>query len=361
MMLTHNTDQLYAALVDRDPTYEGRAFVGVTTTGIFCRLTCPARKPKRENAQFFSTTDACIEAGFRPCKRCKPLASSREVDPIVDRLLTALNDAPSKRWSEADVIALGIDPSTARRNFRKAFGATFLEVARMRRVRAGAEARKNGEKTVEAQLEAGFESSSGFRSAFAKILGKAPGSFTGKESLKADFLDTPLGPMIILADEKALWLLEFADRKAIGRQLQTAERDFGSSAGLGSTAVTDETKQQLSDYFEGQRADFDLPMAQFGTDFFRRVWDELCQIPLGTTRSYKEMAAAIGRPTAMRAVARANASNRLAIVVPCHRVIAANGDLAGYAGGTWRKSWMLDHERELGTRRSFQNGTLNAL
>ncbi|MEM0929813.1 MAG: trifunctional transcriptional activator/DNA repair protein Ada/methylated-DNA--[protein]-cysteine S-methyltransferase [Pseudomonadota bacterium] len=350
-MLLDNTDDLYAALVDRDPSYEGRVFVGVTTTGIFCRLTCPARKPKRENTQFFASTDACLEAGFRPCKRCKPLAASSDVDPVVERLLRALDADPLRRWSEADVTALGIDPSTARRNFRKAFGATFLEVARLRRIRAGAEARKKGEKTVDAQLEAGFESSSGFRSAFAKLLGRGPGTFTGGETLKADFFDTPLGPMIILADDKALWLLEFADRKAIGRQLQVTERDFGSPVGLGSTAITEETKRQVTAYFDGDQSHFDLPLASFGTDFFRTVWDELHRIPLGTTRSYKEMAEAIGRPTAMRAVARANASNRLALVVPCHRVIAANGDLAGYAGGTWRKSWILDHERKLGARR----------
>ncbi|MEO1657439.1 MAG: trifunctional transcriptional activator/DNA repair protein Ada/methylated-DNA--[protein]-cysteine S-methyltransferase [Pseudomonadota bacterium] len=349
-MLMDNADTLYQALVERDPSYEGRAFVGVTSTGIFCRLTCPARKPKRENTLFYESARDCVEAGFRPCKRCKPLSAASEVDPVVAKLLEALGTDPARRWSEADVIALGIDPSTARRNFRKAFGATFLEVARMRRVRAGAEARGKGDKTVEAQLEAGFESSSGFRSAFAKLLGRAPGTFTGHEALKADFFDTPLGPMIILADDEALWLLEFADRKAIGRQLQVAERDYGSQVGLGSTAVTEETKAQLTSYFAGQRRSFDLPMAQFGTPFFQDVWAELCRIPVGTTRSYKDMAEAIGRPTAMRAVARANASNRLAIVIPCHRVIAANGDLAGYAGGVWRKSWILDHERELGAQ-----------
>ncbi|MEO1041261.1 MAG: trifunctional transcriptional activator/DNA repair protein Ada/methylated-DNA--[protein]-cysteine S-methyltransferase [Pseudomonadota bacterium] len=353
MMLLDDTDDLYTALLERDPRFEGRVFVGVTTTGIFCRLTCPAKKPKKENTQFFDSVTSCIEAGFRPCKRCHPLRSANEADPVVEQLLEALEAAPLKRWSEADVAALGVDPSTARRKFRAAFGATFLEIARLRRVRAGAESRKKGEKTVEAQLEAGFESPSGFRSAFAKLLGRAPGSLTGKEDLKADFLDTPLGPMIVLADDKALWLLEFADRKAINRQLQVTERDFGAPIGLGTNDIIEEAKRQIAAYFDAKRNDFDLPLAQFGTPFFQTVWDELRHIPIGATRSYKELAEAIGRPTAMRAVARANASNRLAIVIPCHRVIAANGDLAGYAGGTWRKSWILQHEREIGPRRLF--------
>ncbi|MEM7740808.1 MAG: trifunctional transcriptional activator/DNA repair protein Ada/methylated-DNA--[protein]-cysteine S-methyltransferase [Pseudomonadota bacterium] len=352
-MLLEKTDDLYTALIERDPRFEGRVFVGVTTTGIFCRLTCPARKPKRENTRFFDSVTACIEAGFRPCKRCRPMASASQSDPIVEQLMTALEADPLKRWSENDVVAFGIDPSTARRKFRAAYGATFLEIARLRRLRAGAESRKKGEKTVDAQLDAGFESPSGFRSAFAKLLGRAPGSLTGGERLKADFLDTPLGPMIVLADDRALWLLEFADRKAIGRQLQMTERDFGASVGLGVTDIIEETKRQVSAYFDAKRESFDLPLAHFGTPFYRTVWEELCQIPIGTTRSYKEMAEAIGRPTAMRAVARANASNRLAIVVPCHRVIAANGDLAGYAGGSWRKSWILQHEREIGPCRSF--------
>lgn len=347
-MLNHATDDLlYKALVDRDPAFEGRAFVGVKTTGIFCRLTCPARKPKRENSVFFETAAACLEAGFRPCKRCRPLATAAALDPMVSELMDALEADPTKRWSEHDLKDRGLDPSTVRRAFRRTLGATFLETARLYRLRAAAKARQSGDTVMEAQHQAGFDSASGFRAAFAKLLGRAPGSFTGTEELHADFIDTPLGPMIAVADEDAVWLLEFADRKELPKELKTIEKEAGGPIGLGCPAALAKLKEQLDAYFDGERQTFSIKTKRWGTEFSNSVWAELCRIPPGTTRSYGEMAKILGRPTAMRAVARANASNRLAILVPCHRVIAADGKVSGYAGGVWRKTWLLEHERRM--------------
>lgn len=346
--LAHTSDdRLYDALVARDPQYDGRAFVGVKTTGIFCRLTCPARKPKRENSVFFETAAACMEAGYRPCKRCKPLASLAEPEPVVAALLKALEAEPARRWRESDVSALGYDPSTVRRAFRRALGATFLETARLYRLRAGAAARKDGAAVIDAQLEAGFESGSGFRAAFAKLLGRAPGSLSSTARIRADFIDTPLGPMIAVADDEAVWLLEFADRKELPKELASIEREADDAIGLGEGPILRQLKEELGAFFDGEDGGFTVKTRPYGTDFSRKVWAELCRIPPGTTRSYGEMAQHLGRPTAMRAVARANASNRLAIIVPCHRVIAADGTIAGYAGGVWRKSWLLEHEKRL--------------
>lgn len=153
-----DSETLYAALLARDETYEGRAYVGVTSTGIFCRLSCPARKPKRENCQFHATPGACIEAGFRPCKRCTPLAAAAGEDPMVQQLLAALEERPAYRWREGDVARMGFDPSTVRRSFRRHFGMTFLEMARQRRLREGFTTLKAGEPVIAAQIEAGFES-----------------------------------------------------------------------------------------------------------------------------------------------------------------------------------------------------------
>lgn len=347
-MMETDPDTLYDALLARDHGYEGRAWVGVQTTGIFCRFDCPARKPKRENVTFFDSVAACLDAGFRPCKRCCPLEPSTVQDPVVQTLLAALQADPLHRWTEDDLRARGIDPSTARRAFRRAFGATFLEIARLRRLRAGVEARAQGARVIDAQLEAGFESASGFREAFSRLMGRAPGTLSGAERLKADFIDTPLGPMIVVADEAQVWLLEFAGRKALATELKAVQREAKDPIGLGRTQATAHLAEDLARYFEGGSPSFTVPTAPYGSAFSNAVWAALRQIPPGTTCSYKDLAKAIDRPEAVRAVARANGANRLALIVPCHRVIGADGGLGGYGGGVWRKRWLIAHEREAG-------------
>ena len=340
-----NDDELYAALMARDSAYEGVAYVGVTSTGIFCRLTCPARKPKREHTQFFHTVAACMEAGFRPCKRCRPLASAAESNPLVKTLLDALENEPNRRWSEEDVTAMGFDPSTVRRAFKRQFDITFLEMARLTRVRSGAEALSGGGRVIDAQLDAGFESASGFRTAFARLLGRAPSELNGRELLKADWLETPLGTMIAVADRRALHLLEFFDRRALPTELKKLVRSARDAIGIGRYPPIDRIEAELAAYFRGESARFETPLAPRAGRFTRSVWSELQKIPPGATRSYGEIAAAIGQPSAVRAVARANGANQIAIVIPCHRVIGADGSLTGYGGGLWRKRWLIEHER----------------
>ncbi|MCB2109826.1 MAG: bifunctional transcriptional activator/DNA repair protein Ada [Defluviimonas sp.] len=341
-------DTLYAALLARDPRYDGRAFVAVASTGIFCRLTCPAPKPLRRNCHFFDSAAACAAEGFRPCRRCHPLGST---EPFVAELLEALQADPARRWSEAALAARGLDPSTVRRAFRRHFAMTFLDMARAARLRAGFGTLKDGGRVIEAQLEAGFASGSGFRAAFARLLGRAPGAFTGREMLKADWLDTPLGGMIAVSDARALHLLEFADRKALPTELKRLSALVKGDIGIGRTAQTDRIETELGAYFAGRSARFETPLALHGTAFTRAVWDLLRAIPPGATRSYSEIALALGRPQAVRAVARANGANQIAIAIPCHRVIGADGSLTGYGGGLWRK------ERLIALERSCSQGT----
>ena len=164
-----NDDVLYAALLARDADYEGKAYVGVTSTGVFCCLSCPARKPKRQNCVFFAGVVGCLEAGFRACKRCKPLAAADDPDPTVATLLAALAADPTRRWSEATIAQMGFYPSTVRRQFKRHFGTTFLALARDRRVRVAASLLAGGAQVVDAQLDAGFESASGFRAALSRL------------------------------------------------------------------------------------------------------------------------------------------------------------------------------------------------
>jgi AraC family transcriptional regulator, regulatory protein of adaptative response / methylated-DNA-[protein]-cysteine methyltransferase len=337
-------DVLYQALVDSDPSYEGRALVGVTSTGIFCRLVCPARNPLQKNCSFFETAADCLEAGFRPCKRCHPLGQSK--DPVIATPLAALESDPLRRWSETDVENMGLDPSTVRRTFKRQFGLTFLEMARLRRLKHGFRDLAEGKKVIDAQLTAGFDSPASFRKAFAKLLGVAPGTLTPEAMLKADWIETPIGPMIIVADKQALHLLEFADRKALPTELQKILRNTKGQLGIGRTKITDQTELELKQFFAGNRADFSVPLAYHGTDFTNTVWRALQNIPAGETRSYLDLAKSIDRPTATRAVARANGANQIALIIPCHRVIGADGSLTGYGGGLWRKQKLIELEKQ---------------
>lgn len=339
-------DTLYQALLDRDASFDGQAFVCVSSTGVFCRLTCPARKPKRENCTFFGTVGECIEAGYRPCKRCHPLQPMALADPAIATLLAALDERPDYRWRESDIIRMGFDLSTVRRSFKRQFGMTFLEMARQRRLRDGFETIADGGAVIEGQLVAGFGSASAFRAAFLKLMGRAPGNLSADPFLFADWIPTPLGDMISVACKSQLHLLEFFDRKALPKELGRLNSRAKGRLGIGRTAPSEQIKDELKAFFDGSSSEFQTPLAYHGSDFTGAVWDELRQIPPGETRSYSAIAASIGRPTAVRAVARANGANQIALVIPCHRVIGADGSLTGYGGGLWRKQKLLEIERQ---------------
>ena len=337
---------LYRALLARDEGYEGRAFVCVATTGIFCRLTCPARKPLPENCTFHATIGACIEAGFRPCKRCHPLQPAANADPVIGALLRALDDRPAYRFGEEDIARMGYDLSTVRRAFKRHFGMTFLEMARQRRLREGFETLYDGGKVIEAQQVAGFESASAFRAAFARLLGCAPGDIAGRGALLADWIATPLGDMIAISSGSHLHLLEFVERRALPTEIARLRQRAKGDLGIGGSAPTEQIRAELADFFAGRSADFRTPLTLDGSAFTRAVWAELRQIPPGATVSYSEIARRVGQPSAIRAVARANGANQLALVIPCHRVIGADGALTGYGGGLWRKQRLLEIEQQ---------------
>jgi len=339
-------DTLYDALLTRDAQFEGRAYVCVATTGIFCRLTCPARKPLRQNCTFRPSIGACITAGFRPCKRCTPLAPAAKADPQVATLLAALDAQPDKRWAEGDITAMGFDLSTIRRAFKRHFGMTFLEMARQRRLREGFESLSSGATVITAQLEANFESASGFRAAFARLLGAAPGDLGTTGLLLASWIPTPLGDMIAISSAQHLHLLEFVGRKALPAEVRKLATQAKGALGLGSYGPTEQVRAELAAYFAGHSAQFDTPLAMQGSTFAKAVWSALRDIPAGERRSYGQIARDIGAPAAIRAVARANGANQIALLVPCHRVLGSDGSLTGYGGGLWRKQRLLEIEQQ---------------
>ena len=345
MIKSELRQEYFEALLGRKTEYEGIFYVGVKTTGVFCRPTCPARKPKFENCEFFETAKEALLASFRPCLRCRPLSHPGQVSELVQFLVNAVEESPEKRWKDRDFRALSIDASTARRQFKKRFGMTFVEYARARRMGLAMKQIREGESVMNAQLASGYESGSGFRDAFARIMGTAPGLIEDNSVLRAAWLDTALGPMIAIADEDGLYLLEFVDRRGLEHEVERLRLKTKSAIIPGKTEPIYLIESELDRYFKGVFQEFKTPLIFLGSPFQKQVWEELKKIPIGEIRSYSQIASGVGRPSAFRAVAQANGANQIAIVIPCHRVINANGDLGGYGGGITRKKWLLDHER----------------
>lgn len=347
MITAENRKEFYQALLDKKTDYEGVFYVGVKTTGVFCRPTCPARKPKFDNCEFFETAKQALLASYRPCKRCRPLSHPNQVSELVQTLVEAVEKNPEKRWKDKDFKELAVDSSTARRQFKKRFGMTFVEYARARRMGLAMKQIRAGEAVIDAQLATGYESSSGFRDAFSRIMGAAPSLMAQSKILKAAWLDTRLGPMIAIADEEALYLLEFVDRRGLEREVERLRQKTKSAIIPGHTPPIISIEKELDQYFAGELSVFQTPVALLGSPFQRSVWAELQKIPAGKTCSYSNLAAATGKPSATRAVAQANGANQIAIVIPCHRVINSNGELGGYGGGLARKKWLITHEKTL--------------
>lgn len=205
---------------------------------------------------------------------------------------------------------------------------------------------RQGKSVIDAQLGAIYEPSSGFRDSVAKIIGDAPIKASNGRFLKADWIDTKLGPMVAIADDNELYMLEFVDRRALEREMQRLKQITKLPIIPGSSRIIKQIESELALYFAGKLTEFTTPVCLIGTPFQRKVWEKLQEIPFGKTYSYAELAKMIGRPTAYRAVANANGANQFAIIIPCHRVINNDGKLGGYGGGIARKEWMLNHEKE---------------
>lgn len=338
------TDQeKYNIFAARNDRYSGLFYMAVSSTGIFCRPGCPARLPKQQNCSFFDRAEDAVQAGFRPCKRCHPLKLPGEASDLIKKLIDMVESDPDRKWGEKDLVKVGIDPSTARRQFKSRFGMTFSAYVKGRNLVRARQDIVKGDSVINAQLNAGFDSPSGFRSAYNNVFGTAPKN-EGADPLIVEWLDTSLGPMIIVCDDTHLYLSEFTVRKNLKGQFEKLSKHYQRPILPGTNHLTDEVCRQIKAYFTGQLQQFDLPLFTTGTDFQKRVWAALIDIPFGSTCSYAELAVAVGNEKAVRAVAGSNAKNGLAIIIPCHRVINKGGKLGGYAGGLDKKQWLLDHE-----------------
>ena len=336
--------EMAAAWRKRDASYDGVFFLGVKTTGIFCRPSCPSQ-PKREHLEFFRGAVEAMHAGYRPCKRCQPELAGGQPPEWVANLMTRAAESPGEKISARDLRSLGVPPERARRWFQKHHGMTFAAWCRGLRLSRAFTQIQRGEPMDDVILGHGFESHSGFRSAFNRAFGEAPGRAVPRDCLRVSLLDTPLGPMLAAVSDEAVCQLEFADRRGLEKSYAEMRRRFDLPVVPGSNAVMEQLQRELREYFRGERSSFSVAVAMKGTDFQQKVWRELRRIPPGRTASYESVAKRIGAPSAVRAVARANGTNRLYLLVPCHRVIAKDGALSGYGGGAWRKRLLIELEQ----------------
>lgn len=342
-----STDAMYSAVCRRDAALAGAFFVGVRTTGVFCRPGCPARAPARQNCEFFTTPRDALLRGFRPCKRCRPLDPPIAAPRWARRLVERLIEEPLNVLTSDDIRAVGVHPSTASRFFKGQFGATLQCLARAQRVGLALRVLRHDGEMGDAVASSGFDSESGLRKAVQELFGTTPGDAArrGLMPLVARWLSTPLGSMLAVAGDDGLHLLEFVDRRMLATNIGRVRERVRRPIVAGDHAVISQLERELGEYFAGHRCEFETPLVTSGTPFQERVWAALREIPHGETRSYAEIARVIGRATAVRAVAAANGDNRLAIVIPCHRVIGSNGKLTGYGGGLWRKERLLQIEQ----------------
>ena len=348
---------MLAALYARDASCDGLFYAAVTTTGVFCRPSCPARDPRPEHVEFYATAGEALAAGFRPCKRCRPLDPAGGSPAWASGLIARVEADPSARISDADLRAEGLDPAAVRRHFTRTVGMTFQEYSRARRLGEAFAALRSGTAIDEVVFAHGWSSHSGFRDAFHRAVGSPPGraaratgpqdSGTGgrlADPVRVGRVGTPLGDMVAGVTGGAVCLLEFPEGSRMPAQLAALQQRMARPLVAGEAPLLDALRAQFAEYFAGERRDFDLPLEYPGTPFQRRAWDALRRIPYGETRTYAELAREIGAPGAARAVGRANGLNRIAVVIPCHRVVAAAGGLGGYGGGLWRKLRLLETE-----------------
>jgi len=339
-MLMIADQEAWAAFERRDRSWDGRVIGAVKTTGIYCKPSCPAKRPKRENVEFFATGEQARAAGYRACLRCKPdeVGRDREAVSKAAKLIERSDEAPTL---DELASAVGYAPHHFQRMFKRDLGVSPAEYARALRAKRAEKHLKENERVTDAIYDAGYSAPSRFYADAKERMGMTPSAWRdgGRgETIRWTSFDSPLGPMLIAATSKGICRLTFDDSEASLRRLfpnATIVEDGGGMRELVEGALT---------AIERPAAAPDLPIDVAGTAFQEAVWRELRKIPLGETRSYAQIAAAIGQPKAVRAVGTANGDNHVSVLIPCHRVIRSDGTLGGYGGGLPNKKKLLAAE-----------------
>jgi len=366
------SESYWQAVQARDRGADGAFVYAVRSTGIYCRPSCPSRKPRREQVVFFPIPEAAEQQGFRACQRCRPRTIHLR-DPRTETVARVCREIEVRIRTEAEgdnnvrlTLAtlgrsVGMGSHQLERAFRRVMGITprqYADAQRMRRLKSSL---KKGDDVTTALYDAGFGSSSRLYERAPSQLGMTPATYRqGGAGMQIHYtiVDSPLGRLLVAATERGISALYLGERDAplqaaLRKEYPRAEIDKSSS---GSKNLGGWVSEILA-HLRGKEPHLDLPTDVQATAFRRHVWEELRRIPYGATRTYTEIARAIGQPRAIRAVARACATNPVSVVVPCHRVVRADGKLAGYRWGLSRKQALLDHESK--ALRTKKVGQLN--
>ena len=342
-----SADIMYQASFNKNPDFEGVFWMGVKTTGIFCRPTCTARKPKSENVEFFQNTKDAILKGYRPCKVCKPLENPNETPEYIQKILEELRENPALKFKDFDLVQRGVEPATGRIRFKKNHGMTLQAFQRMFRLNTAFKKIQQGENIMETAYDSGFESLSGFNESFKTIFGVSPKNSKTQKIIDLKRIETPIGTMYAAATAEGICMLEFTDRKMLETEFKDLAKSLNAIIIQGENPHFIPLEKELAEYFLGKRTEFTVPLSPVGTDFQKSVWKVLMKIPYGETWNYKKQSEVLGDAKKVRAVANANGMNKISILIPCHRVIGSNGTLTGYGGGIWRKQKLLELEKAI--------------
>lgn len=328
-------EEMYDLYMHPKDKFENEFYVGVISTGVFNTAHCLSKKPKKENMLFFSSTKEALDYGYRPCMNCRPMNMENETPGFIADLIDEVDHNPLQKISGADLVERGIDASSVTQWFQKHHKISFQAYLRYQRINHlfGNIMVDNHPKVHRSyhlnEVVHGVNESENLEE---------------KSKIMINRIDTPIGPMLAGVSDNGLCLLEFSDRRILENQLEVIEKYFDAVLCPGENELFDQLQKEMNEYFEGERKEFDVPIAFPGSPFQENVWNSLMEIPYGQTRSYKEQSIYLKNPKAIRAMAHANGENRISIVVPCHRIIGSKGDLVGYGGGLWRKKYLLDLE-----------------
>lgn len=345
-----NENEMWEAVRDCDSSCDGKFYYGVKTTGIYCRPSCRSKLPKREHVVFFRTKEEAEKAGFRPCKRCRP--DLLQYDPVLE-LSERTKELLDRYYSDRmrlgrDMKEMGVSRKHLTQIFKQKYDITPSEYLNQVRIAAARQLLQDGSAIPDAASAAEYENLSEFYNHFRKQTGMTPARYRQifADNISRSVLDTPIGPLRIIASQDAVLCVEQAERESqdAGEQADPIPADriiTGDSSG----ELMKDCEAQLTEYFAGERRVFDLPLSPEGTDFQKKVWEHLREIPYGETRTYGELAEMAGNKKASRAVGMANHCNPVLILIPCHRVIGADGSLTGYAAGIEAKKYLLTLEK----------------
>ena len=346
-----DTTAAWAAVEQRDPAWDGRLVYAVASTGVFCRPSCPSRRPRRDRVRFFRTAGEAEAAGYRACRRCRPTDSGESrAERAVARAVAYLDRHAMERTRLADLAReVELSPFHLQRAFRQAVGLTPREYAALRRAERLRNGLRREASVTRATFEAGYGSSSRVYEPAHRLLGMTPGTFRrgGKGmDIRYTVVASPYGRLLVGATERGVCAV------LLGEQDRRLEGDLRAQFPEAVLTRVDDGDAWVSGLVERVASRLDhprrsqkIPLDLQGTAFQWRVWQELAKIPAGETRTYQQVARAVGRPRAVRAVASACAANRVAVLVPCHRVIRSDGTLGGYRWGVPRKETLLARER----------------